>query len=136
MLTSRAGDLRSKNSPDANVVHTMHEESLVRSLLRQVELIADENGATEITEIEVEIGPLSGVEPLLVESAFARVAVSTACGSAKLSIQQVDLEALCENCGQKFEMRELRFCCPCCDANRIRIIRGDEFRLMNVTLET
>ena len=114
----------------------MHEESLVRSLLRQVELIADEHRATEITEIEVEIGPLSGVEPLLVQSAFARVAASTACGSARLSIHQVELEALCESCGQQFEMQELRFRCPCCKANGIRIVRGDEFRLMNVTLET
>ena len=114
----------------------MHEESLVRSLLRQVELIADEHRATEITEIEVEIGPLSGVEPLLVQSAFARVAASTACGSARLSIHQVELEALCESCGQQFEMQELQFRCPCCEANGIRIVRGDEFRLMNVTLET
>jgi hydrogenase nickel incorporation protein HypA/HybF len=114
----------------------MHEESLVRSLLRQVELIAAENDATEITEIEVEIGPLSGVEPLLVESAFERVAASTACGTAKLSIHQVGLEAICESCGQGFGMQELRFCCPFCEAGKINIVRGEEFRLMNVTLET
>lgn len=114
----------------------MHEESLVRSLIRQVGLIAVEYHATEITEIEVEIGPLSGVEPLLVKSAFERVAASTECRSAKLSIHHVGLEATCQNCGEEFEMQQLRFCCPCCEAERISITRGEEFRLLNVTLET
>ena len=51
----------------------MHEESLVRSLLHQVEDLAQQHHATEVEDIEVEIGPLSGVEPLLVREAFERL---------------------------------------------------------------
>lgn len=114
----------------------MHEESLVRSLLRQVESIAVEHHAVQITKIEVEIGPLSGVEPLLVASAFERVAPSTVCAAAALSISEVALGAVCDSCGVEFELAELSFRCPDCQAQNIRIVRGDQFRLMNVILET
>jgi hypothetical protein len=56
-----------------NWVLPMHEESLVRSLLHQVEDLARQHHATEVDDIEVEIGPLSGVESLLVQEAFERL---------------------------------------------------------------
>ncbi|MEQ9407427.1 MAG: hydrogenase maturation nickel metallochaperone HypA [Fuerstiella sp.] len=113
----------------------MHEESLVRSLLRQVESIAAENNAAAVTDIEVEIGPLSGVESLLVTAAFERLVADTACRGATLTIRQIGMAAACEDCGTEFGMVELLFCCPSCGASRIRILRGDEFRLMNIELE-
>ena len=52
----------------------MHEHSLVRSLLDQVEQLRRENGAVSVDVVTVEIGPLSGVEPDLIHSAFEQLA--------------------------------------------------------------
>lgn len=114
----------------------MHEESLVRSLLQQVERIAIEHQATRVTEVEVEIGALSGVEPLLVESAFARNAPGTTCDEAVLTVREINLAVACHRCSQTFELTQLQFACPACAASDVTVVRGEEFRLMNVTLET
>ena len=48
----------------------MHEQSLVRALLSQVREACLPLPSSDAEEVVVSIGPLAGVEPLLVESAF------------------------------------------------------------------
>jgi hydrogenase nickel incorporation protein HypA/HybF len=114
----------------------MHETSLVRSLLRQVEQIAAQHGGACVTRVEVEIGPLSGVEPLLVRSAFDRLVDRSRWPSAELAIEEVSLQAFCPSCGAEFMIEDFSFRCPRCASRSVRITRGDEFRLLNVTIET
>lgn len=114
----------------------MHETSLVRSLLHQVERIATDHGGQAVTRIEVEIGPLSGVEPLLVRQAFDRLVGHSCWPAAELAIEEVPLEGCCENCNSEFAIEGFEFRCAVCASTSIRITRGDEFRLLNVTIET
>jgi hydrogenase nickel incorporation protein HypA/HybF len=112
----------------------MHEESLIRSLLNQVSELAVDHAALDVTCVEVEIGLLSGVEPLLLESAFERLRPETCCRNAVLQIQQIGLEICCGDCGETSMLQQLLFQCPTCLSNSIRITKGDQVRLMNVTL--
>jgi hydrogenase nickel incorporation protein HypA/HybF len=114
----------------------MHEMSLVRSLLTQVERLAAEHAATAVTEIEVEIGPLSGVEPVLVREAFDLLVATSAVPHATLKIDQVPLLCRCGDCRQQFELVSFRFKCPHCGSTEVQITSGDQFRLLNVTIET
>ena len=113
----------------------MHEVSLVRSLIRQVEtLLADEGGGA-VTEIHVSIGPLSGVEPLLVRSAFDQLAATSQVAGAKLTIDCKQLEAICRACGTSFVVESFRFRCTACQSSSVRVTGGDEFRLLSVSIE-
>lgn len=107
----------------------MHEVSLVRSLLEQVDRIVTEQGGRAAVEVRVEIGPLSGVEPLLVKEAFALLA-----GDTTLIIDEVPLTARCQSCNAEFEIKNFRFVCPHCDGRETSVVRGDAFRLMSVTV--
>ena len=113
----------------------MHETSLVRSLLHQVERTAAQHGAQAVTCIEVEIGPLSGVESLLVKQAFDRLVDRSRWPTAELVVREVPLEGSCVTCGWEFPIKGFEFCCPDCASTSIRITRGDQFRLLNVTIE-
>ena len=62
----------------------MHEESLIRSLLRQVDQLKQIHQGLEVEEIEVEVGPLSGVEPLLLKDAFERLKSESSSSKARL----------------------------------------------------
>lgn len=108
----------------------MHEVSLVRSLLEQVDRIVAEQGGRAAVEVRVEIGPLSGVEPLLVKEAFTQLA-----GDGTLIIDEVTLTARCDSCHTEFELESFRFVCPHCDSRETHIVRGDAFRLMSVTVD-
>ncbi|MEZ6061336.1 MAG: hydrogenase maturation nickel metallochaperone HypA [Planctomycetaceae bacterium] len=109
--------------------------SLVRSLLTQVEQLRLQHGAATVTRIEVELGPLSGVEPLLVSDAFERLVPATNSPGAELAIREVPLGGICRDCGNDFVVESFRFECPGCGSRSVQVSRGDEFRLLNVTLD-
>lgn len=114
----------------------MHEFSLVRSLLDQVDQVVAEHGGRVAVEICVELGPLSGVEPVLVKSAFEQLADSSSARGAMLRIDEVPLTAKCSACDTEFEIIDFRFQCPACGSRDTQTTRGDTFRLMSVTTES
>lgn len=114
----------------------MHEESLVRTLLQQVEEVARQHAATRVQVVEVEVGPLSGVEVPLLQSAWERLLSQSACGNAELTVRQVPLTAVCSDCGKDLIVSNFRFQCTACGSQAVRITGGDQMRLLQVTLET
>ena len=112
----------------------MHEHSLVRSLLSQVKQIAQQNGASEVTDIELEVGPLSGVESCLVESAFETLRMGTCAEAGKLTIRHVPLKVICQDCGSESILECFRFQCVQCQSRSVKVIQGEMFRLLTVTL--
>mgnify|MGYP003382517998 CR=1 FL=1 len=113
----------------------MHEESLIRSLFRQVEELSQQHHATAVEEIEVEVGPLSGVEPLLLQDAFERLKDEFKWPKAELSVLQVELDVLCRNCQGESQLQEFRFVCNQCGSTSLQILRGDALRLLNVRMQ-
>lgn len=113
---------------------TMHEASLVRTLLGQVAALLAEHGGESVDEILVEMGPLSGVEPLLVQSAFGQLAPQQDLATAKLIINEISLLAKCRACGARFEVERFRFRCSMCESSDVQVLSGDEFRLLSITI--
>ena len=113
----------------------MHEESLMRSLLRQVGELSQLHHATAVEEIEVEVGPLSGVEPLLLQDAFERLKGEFSWPLAELSVLQVGLDILCKICQSESQLQDFRFVCHQCGSTSLQILRGDAFRLLNVRMQ-
>lgn len=112
----------------------MHEASLVRTLLNKVAALLAEHGGGSVEQIQVELGPLSGVEPLLIQSAFEQLAPGHAMTEARLIINEIPLEAKCRRCGTLFEIECFKFRCTTCESFDVHVVRGDEFRLLNVTI--
>jgi hydrogenase nickel incorporation protein HypA/HybF len=111
----------------------MHERSLVTALLRQVAATRDEQPGRSVMEVCVEIGPLAGVEPLLVESALSELAPLCGLAGAKLMMQHVQLTARCRSCGI-VEVPQTRIACPECGSNAVCIVAGDGMFLKSVTV--
>jgi hydrogenase nickel incorporation protein HypA/HybF len=111
----------------------MHERSLVASLLRQVESLCAEQGGQAIEEVRIEIGPLAGVEPLLVQGAFVEMASLSHLAGANLIIDNIPLTAHCRSCGV-VDVSLSQIACSCCGSADVRIVAGDEVRLKSVTI--
>ncbi|MEZ6057609.1 MAG: hydrogenase maturation nickel metallochaperone HypA [Planctomycetaceae bacterium] len=122
----------------------MHEQSLVASLLQQADAIRRQHAGSRVTEVRVEVGPLSGVEPLLLVSAFEQQRQhfigdtephsAATFQFAKLSIDHVPLSARCRSCDAEFEVADFVFRCPTCQGN-VDVTRGDELQLVSVTVD-
>jgi len=112
----------------------MHERSLVRALLTQVDQIRRRNNAGRVTEVRVAVGPLSNVEPLLFGIAFEELADGGAAAGAELVIDDVSLTAACLACDHHFEVVAFDFCCPRC-AGSVKVTGGDTLQLVSVSLD-
>jgi hydrogenase nickel incorporation protein HypA/HybF len=112
----------------------VHERSLVKRLLEQAREIADANGGGRIEEIRIRLGPMSGVEPLLVTTAFDDLAATAKFTTAKLLVEYVELEARCRSCTALFGPVDFVFVCPMCGAPDTEITRGGDVILESICL--
>ncbi len=81
----------------------------------------------------MEVGPLAGVEPLLMQSAFAEAVAYGRLADATLVIDEVPLTAVCPACGV-VEVMPVRIACPGCGETQLALCGGDELRLRSVTI--
>ena len=114
----------------------MHELSVCLSLLQQVESIAAERHATAVVRIELEVGPLSGVEPDLLRNAWPLAAAGTIAEPAELAISSCDLVVECSACGKQSAARANRLLCGACGDYRTRVVSGEDLTLLRLELET
>jgi hydrogenase nickel incorporation protein HypA/HybF len=111
----------------------MHEYSLMTALMDRVEAEAAAHRALAVHRVRVRIGELSGVEPELLESAFAIVRAGTICEAAALDIERVAARWVCSACRRPLPAGE-RLQCPACGAPAA-LAAGDEILLGQIELE-
>lgn len=112
----------------------MHEASLVSALLRQVDALAAEHAPAQVDEVQVEVGPLSGVEPQLFYEAFERLKPGTSAARATLTIDTVSLTCRCGDCLLEYTRETLVFECPACRGKRVSVVRGDGVLLVSIAV--
>jgi hydrogenase nickel incorporation protein HypA/HybF len=113
----------------------MHETSMVRRLIDLVATEANRVGDEGVAVVRVEVGVLSGVEPLLVQLAYDQLVPGSRLAGSRLEIEVVPLRARCESCGV-FEVSQFRFVCPRCGNSTPVVVSGEEFRLISFDLFT
>lgn len=110
----------------------MHERSLAAALVKQVVAHAIAEGALRVEEVCVQLGPLGGVEPLLLEPAFEQLADGTICAGAGLRIEEVPLVARCLDCEADFVVERFRFRCPACSSDKTQLLQGEAVILKSI----
>ena len=110
----------------------MHELAVCQALIDQVESIAHEQRAQQVNEIFVEIGPLSGVEPSLLEQAFDIASAGTIADGAKLVIRTMPVRVSCRQCGAITNALPSRLVCGVCGDWRTQLVSGDEMLLASL----
>jgi hydrogenase nickel incorporation protein HypA/HybF len=110
----------------------MHELAVCQALIDQVDAIATEHHAQQVMEIFVEIGPLSGVEPPLLEQAFDIASAGTIADGAKLVIRSMPVRVSCRQCGAITDAMPSRLVCGVCGDWRTQLVSGDEMLLASL----
>ena len=112
----------------------MHELAVCQALMEQVENIAIEEQATQVTVIHLGIGPLSGVEPRLLEQAFSIARAGSIAAEAELMISSMPIQVSCKQCGQLTEALPNRLVCGSCGDWRTSLVSGDELELTSIEM--
>lgn len=114
----------------------MHELSVCQSLIDQVEQIALSHGAKCVASVNLKVGPLSGVEPTLLQHAYPYASAGTLAAESKLVIELAPLRVSCEVCGCETEAQLNWLVCGACGDCHTKLVSGDEMTLMRVELIT
>ena len=111
----------------------MHEWSLIRSLLGQVEGRARSHRAVSVRVVRLRVGELSGASAAALASAFEILREDTICREAELTIDASPALWVCGQCAGPIPSGgELR--CPACGGSA-RLSSGDELVLSSIEIE-
>ena len=114
----------------------MHELSVCLALLTQVKDISSAHGGANVKRIILAVGPLSGVEPHLLASAFQIGRAGSCAAKAELIFETAQVRVRCRGCGEESECEANRLLCAKCGGYRTQVVSGDELLLLRVELSS
>ena len=113
----------------------MHELAVCQSLLQQVEILAAQHHADKVTIIQLQIGPLSGIEPQLLAQAFPLASAGTIAADAVLQVEPATIRVRCQQCGAETDATANRLVCGACGHWQTQLLSGDEMLLVSVEMQ-
>ncbi len=116
-------------------MRSVHELSICQALLTQVAAIAASREGAVVARIVIEVGPLAGIEPAQLSSAFLILRLGGCASQADLLIETTKVIIRCTICGAQSHTRPNRLVCGLCGDFRVRVLAGEELRLRRVELQ-
>ena len=113
---------------------TMHELSLVLSIVDLIEEKAVEHNATAVESVNLEIGELAGIDWSALDFAWKSATPGTVLENAECIIEKVYGEAECLECGEKFHVSNYFDPCPECHQFLTTINNGRQFRVKSFSI--
>lgn len=110
----------------------MHELSVCVALIEQVVDVARQQDAVSVDRIVLKVGPLSGIEPDLLENAYPLAAAGTLAADAELVIESTDVIVRCSECETESQVLPNRLLCASCGGYRTQVVSGDEMILQRL----
>ena len=114
----------------------MHEISLVRNIFRTLEQSIPAEEIPQISAINLRIGLLANVEPILLNNAFDAVTATDSphFRTAKLQVELVPIKIHCDVCNTDSGVENYRFVCAQCGTPNNIIIEGLELLISGVEM--
>jgi hydrogenase nickel incorporation protein HypA/HybF len=113
----------------------MDTQSVIRSLVREVQDVAAEHPERRVLSFRVRVGERSGIAPEMLTRAYLNAVRHTPLCDSALIVEQVAPEATCEQCGNRFPLPQAVSQCNRCGSLRLALRGGDELSLDSVLME-
>lgn len=113
----------------------MHELSIALSILELAQKEAQSHHAQRVTEIEIEVGKLSGVDTEALSFVLESVVRNTELEGCRVLIHPLEGKCRCNQCGQEYFIRELPEICPSCGSCDRTLIAGKELKLKSLLID-
>jgi hydrogenase nickel incorporation protein HypA/HybF len=104
----------------------MHELLLARAVIDAALRQADHG---RVTAVHLRVGHLRQVVPASLRFSFEHAARGTSCEGARLTFDEVPAPLRCAACGHGWDLHDLPFRRPACDAAGVEVVEGDEFEV-------
>lgn len=109
----------------------MHELSIAVNI---VEIVSEEAGFKTVSEIDLEIGSMSGIITESLDFAMEEAVKGSCMSKAKINLHELKAEAVCSKCDHVFEVDDFFAVCPQCGSFETDIIKGKELKIKKIKL--
>ena len=113
----------------------MHELSIAINIVDIAARETEQAGANRVTDIDIEVGALSGVVIEALEFAMEDVRKNSVLEGARVTITEINPKARCRQCDKIFEVNDLFDICPFCQSVDLEIIRGQELQVKSLKVQ-
>jgi hydrogenase nickel incorporation protein HypA/HybF len=110
----------------------MHEVGIAQNALELAIQAARASGATQIHQVQLRVGVLTGVVPEALAFAFDAVRQGTMAATADLKVELIPATCWCSNCRMEFSSRETIYECPQCHQFNSELRHGLELELASL----
>jgi len=107
----------------------MHEMSIAMNIVSIACKEAEKDGASSVSNIELDVGKLSGVMIDSLNFCYESACKGTMAENSTLSINELPALATCKKCQHAFEIESFMALCPICESYEIDINQGRELKL-------
>jgi hydrogenase nickel incorporation protein HypA/HybF len=113
----------------------MHELSIAQSIISVAGKSIPAGSKGVVTAVSLKIGELSSIEIESLQFAFSVIKENTVLQNAELNIETIEGEAECMDCLTTFTMHSYGICCPKCMGYALKICKGKELKITDLTIE-
>ena len=111
----------------------MHEISLVRSIFNTLEEEFTKEELATMRAIDLKVGLLSNIEPLLMQNAFEAVCTAEEkFQEVTLNVEAVPIEIYCKDCDCNSLIENYKFICASCGKPNNNLVKGTELLIHQV----
>jgi hydrogenase nickel incorporation protein HypA/HybF len=115
--------------------YSMHEQSIVESILTMALKNADQANARKILSINLVVGDYTGIVDDAVNFYFNFLNQNTLAAGAKINYTHVSAQLRCRDCDRLFPMQKRDYQCPECKGRRMEIVGGRELYIETMEVE-
>ena len=115
----------------------MHELSIALNILEIAEEEAERRGLVGVVAIHLRLGPLSGVVPEALRSAYGLAREGSSLAGAGLVIEEVPLIVYCPACdAERSAVSVQQLCCVECGTVTPQVVSGRELDIAALEIES
>ena len=127
--------LQLRQAGQENKQSVMHEMSIAESIIDIVDAEVRKAAASSLSEVELEIGTLAGIEYEALEFALKVLAPKSIIEGVNIVIHKPEGLASCSDCDARFPTNSPINSCPECSSYACDIIKGKELRVSSILVE-
>ena len=112
----------------------MHELGIVFHIIRQVDEEAEKHGVTDVRQVTMEIGEVSGVVPKYLEDCWAWACQNKSrfMKDCRLEIITLKATSYCQACGKLYPTVPSGKTCPFCGSDQTYLATGNEVTIRDI----
>ena len=113
----------------------MHELSIAINIVEIASKHADAASARAVSQVELDIGTMSGIEYESLEFALTLAVKDTLLEGAEFKINRIEALYQCPSCNKLYTPEGFFSVCPECHEENIDIIKGKELQIKSLLVE-